>query len=334
MEALAIGDLHFDGTLEQYIPDLHEAIRKDVQRIFDWGRKRGISRVFFLGDLCHNPEMSARATKSLIRLFHENQDLKIEVIPGNHDMFSEDPKDGFSLEVIHQVIKYGGLPHVRIHTKPVVKKIDGALVNFLPWPHRSFSKEALNIGHLECKGAKSDSGRLFKSDDLYDGRAVTIMGHLHTRQRIRNTYYPGSPCQTNFGEQKEKFFAHVVWNGSDDYEIRDIPFKPTYVLHNVQIQTKSDLKTIPTDSTDLVKLIVADGAKVGPHHWIDLPNVVKINPYKTSEELVMALTEDLQSGSELRISTDEFFAHWMEQAPDKPKLKKKAATLRSKLLKK
>lgn len=331
MEAIAIGDLHFDGDIAKHVPDHHLMIGREVDKACKWARKRGISNVILLGDLCEAPRMSYESMMELNALFARNDGMMFYTILGNHDMYSENPKDGHSMQVLKAL---GNIPNLTLFTKPADVEIDGAPVRFLPWPSTKFSKKALNIAHVERLGAKTDSGKAFKAKSLPDGKEVCIIGHLHTKQKVRRAYYPGTLYQTNFGERKEKFFAHIQFNSVLDFEIEFIPFKPEYVLHNVVIESKADLKKIPKDETQLVKLIVGDGVDVDPNDWANMSNVVRVTPFKTKEELVDALTEDLVEGTAITIETDDFIEAWFAESNTDPDLAAHALKVRRRLLKK
>jgi DNA repair exonuclease SbcCD nuclease subunit len=331
MEAVAIGDLHFDGDIAKYVSDHHLMIGRMVDKVCRWARKRGIRNVFFLGDACEGPRMSYESMMELHDTLRRNKDMEFWAIPGNHDLFAEDPAAGHSLEVL---LKLSRIKNFHFFTKPADVDIDGALVRFLPWPSAKFSKKALNIAHVERKGSRADTGRVFKNEDFPDGKEICLIGHLHTKQKVRRAYYPGTLYQTNFGEREEKFFAHVSFNSVLDFEIEFIPFKPEYVLHNMVISSRSDLKKVPKDEHQLVKLIVDDGVDVDPSDWANKSNVVKVTPFKTKEELVDALTEDLVDGTSIVIETDDFIEAWFAESNIDPELQAHALKVRRRILKK
>ncbi len=331
MEAVAIGDLHFDGDIAKHVPDHHLMIGRLVDKVCKWARKRGISNVILLGDLCEAPRMSYESMMELHDMFERNADMQFYAILGNHDLYSENPKDGHSMQVLKKLSR---VKNLKLFTKPTDVEIDGAPVRFLPWPSSHFSKKALNIAHIERLGSRTDSGKPFKAKSLPDGKEVCVIGHLHTKQKVRRAYYPGTLYQTNFGERPEKFFAHIMFNSVLDFEIECIPFKPEYVLHNVVIETRSDLKKVPKDDNQLVKLIVGDGADVDPNSWAHMRNVVKVTPYKTKEELVDALTEDLVDGTSIVIETDDFIEAWFAESNTDPDLAAHALKVRRRILKK
>jgi hypothetical protein len=250
--------------------------------------------------------------------------FEFHIILGNHDLFAEDPAAGHSL----QIIKEFGLPNVRIYEEPTLTKIEGRPVKFLPWPYVDFEKGVLNVFHNDVAGATTDSGRPISKGT--ESKAIAVGGHIHTNQRVRNTYYSGTLYQTNFGESKEKFFHHVEYD--DGFVINSIPFKPEYVLHSVEVRTKKDLKDVPRSKTDLVKLILIDGCQISAHDTAGI-SIAQVKTANGARELALAQVDDLKEGSEVEVSTDEFFHEWLSTQSIESKLKDSASKLRITLLK-
>lgn len=333
LEAVVVGDLHFDGRLSRIIPKSSQYKADHLQKIVDWASKEGIRNVILAGDVCEYPRMSYESMKALLKVFTSNPKTRFYVILGNHDKYAELSSEGHSLEMFEALRKFGNtLSNVRIIGTPKNIKIDGHVVRFLPWPYTSFNKKCLNIAHTEVRGSKSDNGRVFKKKTLPAGKEVAIIGHLHEAHSVRNYHYVGTPYQTDFGAKPGKTFSHVIWDGPNDYEIRRIPSNPKYVLHNVVIQSRKDLKNIPKGETNLVKLIVSDGADVDPRDWLEFPNVVEYTPFKGKEELEVALNEELISGTDVSISTDDFFNEWVEGQDIPTSLKESVVLLRQQIL--
>ena len=73
------------------------------------------------------------------------------------------------------------------------------------------------------------------------------------------------------------------------------------------------------------------GCKAEADDWKHL-NVKRVRPTTTERDLALARVEDLNSGSEIEISTDEFFKEWLRNSSADDELKKRAFRLRAKLL--
>lgn len=313
MEAVGIGDLHTtniagQGALSKYISNPNEMVFDEFQKVVDWARDHHIRNVIQAGDVCEGPRMSYEAMLAMSSFLRRNDDMIFHFMLGNHDMYGETPTAGHSLEIL----KLFALPHVKFHTKPKTVRIDGADVRFLPYPHEDFDTSALNVFHKEVRGAKNDAGRAFDDEALPASKAVTVAGHIHTAQRIRNTFFMGTLYQTNFGEKLPKYFHHIRFNSVKDYDIELIKHEPKYTLHTVVLNSRDDLASIPTKATQLVKLIIQDGANVRASDYAHLSNIVNIRNFKSREELQKALVEDLTDAKPIYFKTIDFFNAWLE----------------------
>lgn len=325
MQAVGIGDLHLTsvtgvGGLSAYIKDPDQMVKREVFRVLKWAKRRGIKRCFFYGDLCEGTRMSYEATMALLEILR--QDFEFELILGNHDLFSEDPSLGHSLQLIQEF----NLPNVRVHDKPTVCDLDGVKVKFLPWPHQDFSSRFLNVAHVDVAGAKTDSGRPVNKGDK--STALAVIGHIHTRQQVRNCHYAGTLYQTNFGESKSKFFHHLTYD--QGFTIQDIPFVPEYTLHTVHVRKRKDLEHVPRSTRDLVKLVLHDCS-------ISAADIAGINVVMTKtaskEQAQSLLNEEAKSGSAVELSISDFFHTWLEGQPIDEEDKAEVAKLRTTLLK-
>ncbi len=325
MKAIAIGDLHLTqhqekGGLAAYLPDHDQMVKRQVFKVLDYALLHSIRHIFLLGDTCCGPRMSYPAQLALQEIL-ARPGFVFHIILGNHDLKSEDPNLGHSLEVIRPS------KTIRIYTEPTLVTIEDAPVRFLPYPHSSFTSKALNIAHLDIKNAKTDSGRVQDSEELPTTKAVCVIGHLHTNQRVRNCYFPGTIYQTNFGEQKEKYFALIDFESPEDYEITNIPIESEYVLHRIKIKCKADLKKIPKSKYDLVKLVIDKDADIDPDDYSEISSV-KIIP-----ETQSFLGLDEVEGDAVEFSIDEFFCAWLDaQSMDNEK-KEQITKFRASLLK-
>jgi len=321
-EFLGVGDLHMTdaagrGALSKYIEEPDKMVLDEFSKVLDYGRDRGINRVFQYGDISGDMyRLSYPATTSLARFLSTNDDFEFDFILGNHDMLGTEASAGHSLEILKLLYHK---PNVRFYTRPKTVEVHGAKVRFLPFPHASFDREALNVFHLEAHGSKNDHGKAFESDGLTKSKAVICGGHLHTAHRVRNTYYSGTLYQTNFGESLPKYFHHIEFNSPEDFEIRLVKNDPKYKLHNIVLQTRDDISLIPDSPTDLVKLIIQDGCDVSPGDYAKFNNIVENKNFKTKQDLASVLTEDLTDGQAIKFEVAEFFSAWIESydVPDK-----------------
>jgi len=337
-EFLGVGDLHLtdssgSGGLSKYLDEPDHMVIDEFSKVLEYGRKRGISKVIQYGDVCQNPRMSYDAMLKLSKFLASNRDFEFYFILGNHDMYGETPDTGHSMEVLS--LFYSNLyskQNVKIYTRPKTVELDGVSVRFLPYPHQSFDKQALNVFHKEVRGAKNDHGRPFDSEELTASKAVVCAGHLHTAHRVRNTYYSGTLYQTNFGESLPKFFHHIEFNSVDDFEIKQVKHDPKYKLHNIILQSREDLSLIPDSATDLVKIVVQDGADVSKSDYAKYTNIVEEKNFKTKEDLAEVLTEDLAEGHEVQFKVSDFFEAWIQSLDVEEQMRSQIVEVRRRVL--
>lgn len=336
-EFVGIGDLHMPdsqglGGLAKYIENPERMICEEIRKVLEYARARQIRHVIQYGDVCDGARMSYDSMCALDDLFREHQDLVFWIILGNHDMLGTVPEAGHSLQVLQRMVR--DLKNVRIMVNPVTKKIDGAPVRFLPYPHTPDKRGALNVFHNEVYGSKSDSGRVYKDDQLSKSKCVSVGGHLHTAHQVRNTHFSGTLYQNNFGESLPKYFHHIQYNSDEDFDISLVPHDPTYKLYTCVIENRRDLREIPVGEHDLIKLVLKDGASVSAEDYAHLKNIVILRNFGTKDELVSVLSEDLAEGAELTIDVDEFFSTWVESLDVDQSMRDRVVAVRSRIINK
>lgn len=313
MEAIAVGDLHLTdskgkGGLAKYLEDDADAfVLREFQKACDYARKKHVKYIIQAGDVCDSPVMSQRAMLLLIDFIRRNEDLTFFFISGNHDSISEDTTLGNSLEILQKI----GFTNAYFFTKPKSVKFGDTKVRFLPWPSEDFDPEALNIYHKEVRGALNDGGRAFDDEALPASQAVTVAGHLHTSHRVRNTWYIGTIYQTNFGEKSKKYFGHIRFNSAKDFDVELIPTDPEYTLHNVILETRDDLKNIPTDPKSMVKLIIQDGADIHTADYSGMTNIVQIKNFGSRADLQQVLAEEFAGAEAISFDPRDFLIAYM-----------------------
>lgn len=297
-EAIGCGDAHFDGHITKHVPNAHNYIAHELSKPCMYARRHGIKHVFWYGDTCQNHRMSYESHVAMISLFNKFPDLKFDIILGNHDMIGRDYRAGHSLELL----MLARLPNVRVHVKPTNLMIEGARVRFLPYPYDGFDRTALNVAHIDVKGAKHENGTPVKSDFTSD--AVAVIGHQHTKQRVRNMHFSGTMYQTRFGESEEKFFHHIRFNSPDDYDIRNIRTTPDVLLTTLIVNKPEDLNIDPRKG-ELFKLHIQDGVDVSPSDWSHL-RVVSTNAFTSRAEATETTGAELAAGEQVQFSVPEF----------------------------
>lgn len=291
LEFVGIGDLHLDGKLSKFIPDVNAFILSEVRKALDYAVRNGIQMAVFYGDICDTPSMSSDALIKLLDLFSEYPSIKFVMITGNHDVKDSETH---SLLTLQKMVDLGLLTNVLIASSPkTILRKSGTPLRLLPWPHFSVKSDCLNVIHVETNNSQWDHGK--KVDSERDTDCQCVAGHLHTNQKVgkkSSIHYSGTLYQTSFGERNDKFFHHVIWDGRHA-EINCIPNKPSYRLFNLIISSEKDLNKISSDKRDLYKVFVKSGISLSGDPFGALPNVVKVNSFKTRVELETLIAEEL-----------------------------------------
>ncbi len=350
MQAIGIGDLHFDGPLIRHILDLNERIAIEVNRVFTYARDNGIRNVFFYGDIFHRPDASRAGQRIFLRTIMSAPDLQMFIIAGNHDKeathgtLASDP----SLAMFETMQDFDMMKHARfvVHG-PQLIRIGGERFNFLPWPHATVRSDCVNVMHVEAHGTTLDNGRKLENTEdsehkLIDTDAQCVVGHLHTSQKVRNMHYSGTLYQTTFGESLPKFFHHLAVRDGQ-LKVKKVDHQPAFRLHNVVVKSQEDLDTIPApcDSnstepavvnnsqiTDFVKLFIHKDVAMPVDLLERYPNVIRHNTFKTTKELEVLVREELRlDGVDIDLDEATWVKGWLHQSDADLLVKKRAYRL-------
>ncbi len=305
-EFVFIGDLHCDA-LTKYWPEANAMQIGAVARVIRTQMKYGRNHFFLLGDLSEGIRdstgnairLSEDAQVQLLRLFREFDGVAhLYVYLGNHD-YAE--VGSHSLQVFFEMQAGKMFKTIRFFDKPTTLRIDDVDVCVLPHPHKEPDPDAhFALAHYEVNGAVGDTGRKLKGDD-YAFKIPIVQGHLHTAQKVRNHYYPGTLYQKSFGERLPKGYG-VARVSRSRFQYKWVQFQPPFELRNVQIEKTSDFKTLVAAHNVRQKLFVADGVRIPNDLATKYPNIVNTLQYASEEEL-----QSLQQAEfELEASTLEF----------------------------
>ena len=319
MLGVAIGDLHLDA-LTKYWSNANNMQAEAVVSAAHLAVKRfGAKHIVLLGDVAEGIKDSTGAyvrlselgQSVLLDLLLELQSMApVHIICGNHDFSSV---GNTSLNLFEKMSRNGLFKRVNIYTEPAYKVIDGAKVAFLPHPHKEATKAVnLAFAHYEVAGAVSDSGRVIKNDEKGAKGATYIQGHLHTKQKVRNHFYPGTLYQMSFGESLPKFFG-MFHSGASGVSVKTHSVNPPFKLINLRVSKPSELKGLDTSPTTLYKLFLHESVKVPDSFLADHQNIVNALEYKDEtelaalEELSLNLTE-----SAIDLSIDQVLPDYLK----------------------
>lgn len=291
---VGIGDLHLSSSPKKEDHDAY--VFQLVRQCLVFAKEQGIKHILLYGDVGDKPYLSRSAMRTLLRLFRSP--FTFHIILGNHDKEAEDSAAGHSLMPIVDLIKANKLPTVHVYEEDTNVVIEGAKIRFMPWPSVAFKPNCLNVAHVTVSGTRYKSVVVNKG---YDGDCLAVIGHEHDCQRIRNTYYSGTLYQTNFGEKKEKFFHHIIFDDGE-FTIKNVPIKNLKTLHTVASRKELAALRKTLGPNDEVKVVVSASSDLTAEDYADL-NVTRVDPSLQLEQV---------SGSQIEFSTTEFFIEWLD----------------------
>lgn len=304
---VAIGDLHLDKLIK-YWPDANTRQLGAVRKTVAAARQQGASQVFFLGDIAEGirdntgnaMRLSEPAQCELLTLLLElDQQIDTHVILGNHDWAST---GSHSLQMFFTMQKHGVFKRVRLYETLERVKIDGVRCAMMPFPHTTPPKGSqVAFAHYEVGGAVGDNGRSTHVADEFRFDCPVIQGHLHTHQRVRNHYYPGTLYQTSFGENDDKGYA--LFQPGAKFGYKWIERGPPFKMVNLRINSREDFAQLTLDTQVLYKLFIHEDVKVPSNLLTRFPNIVNRLAF-ASEQEAASLEQDEFATENQRVDLD------------------------------
>lgn len=310
-QAIGVGDLHLDGKLAKYIPELNSVILSELRKAVRYADKVGVTTVILYGDVCDGSVLSTEAHIGLTSVFVNNPHITFIVIKGNHDVMDS---ESCSLDYLKFLADSGLIKNLIVALKPTVLFEDtDTPVNLLPWPYKETRKDCLNVMHTEAAGTTWETGRQVTGGFVTNH--LCVVGHIHKGQVVRNSHFSGTLYQVSFGEPAEKYFHHITWTGNiKTSSVEMVPHKPTYTLVNQVISKASEVADLSDDPHVLYKVFVKKSVVLPAGVFNDKPNVVKTNYFASKDELKALIIEELvldDVSSEVLIRHEEVLDDWL-----------------------
>lgn len=294
----AIGDLHLDKLIK-YWTNANVLQLNAVRKVVRQGMLKGATQLFFLGDLAEGirdstgnaMRLSEEGQCELLKLFlWLDQLIDTHVILGNHDWASE---GNHSLGVFIEMQKHGVFKRVRFYPELERVKIGGKKIAMLPYPNIEPPKGSdLGFAHYEVSGALGDNGRPVHSNDTFDWNCPMIQGHLHTHQKVRNHWYPGTLYQTSFGENADKGYA--LFHLSEKLKVKWIQHQAPFKLVNLRVNSREDFSKLVKDPYTLFKLFLHESVVVPDGLLTKYPNIVNRLSFTNAAEAEALVNDEFQ----------------------------------------
>jgi len=222
-----LNDTHFGARRTSDI--IIEEQRKFFDDIFfPYCKKHRIKRIFHAGDyFTDRYALSVKSMYASRKMFLEklrDYDMKMEIIPGNHDLGYKNSSTLNSLKESFGFFQ----DYVIIYTSPTeVSYEDGVKILWLPWVNSENLNKSLAaiektdasilIGHLALSGfeffigqeATSIDDEWITSDYLKKFKSVWS-GHYHHKSSKDNITYLGTQYQMTWNDFGSRKFFHIV----------------------------------------------------------------------------------------------------------------------------
>lgn len=182
-------------------------------------------------------------------------ELKMVIIPGNHDKTDYSSKESFLLPfkdhpALLLISLTGGIPfknhNIYVHFVPFFNEeiwlgVYGDLLNYASDEFDEDSVKQILCTHIAVTGSKNNDGSMVTSKlstKIFKDFFKVFSGHYHDQQKIgENFYHLPSIRQNNFGEDLDKGFTILYSDGS--HELRKSNFKK-FIKVTVDIDTDKE----------------------------------------------------------------------------------------------
>lgn len=216
------------------ITDTHFGIKNDAKYMLEYQQdfykniffpyliKNDIKTVYHLGDLFDRRKyinyVTLRQTKDMFLDMMKAYDIKMVIIPGNHDVYHKNTNTVNSLTEL-----LGEYDNIRVIEKPeVIEDINGTKFLFIPWINsdnyestvKTISNSTADIlcGHLELAGFEMYAG--VKNEHGMDASLFAKFkevwsGHFHHKSENGNIKYLGAPMEFTFADCNDPRGFHI-----------------------------------------------------------------------------------------------------------------------------
>lgn len=278
-EVILLGDCHF-GVRNDNIILRNQMVSYFKDQLFPYILDNGIQVVFQLGDLFDKRKSTNNETMYIVRTeildWFEANKIYFIVLTGNHDIYYRDDN---TISTVVELLR--GYEYVKAFNEPASININNVNIDLIPWINKNNgiqvntfvanSTSDFCLGHFEFSGFRfSKDGQLSEhgmSITPFKKYKMVYSGHYHTRSKINNVEYIGTPYEltksdyddpkgitvlnvvdgtTKFIENSFKLHKKIVYNDKvNDYsKIKAVDFKDFRdCILEVHVNVKEKKKT-------------------------------------------------------------------------------------------
>lgn len=314
-----------------FFTDLHIGVHQNSEKwlkiALDWSKwfseenkKRGITDIFFGGDLFHYRDEINVKTLYYANLILENlKDFNITMITGNHDIFYKNTSDINSLRIINNK------NNIVVFDAPELIEKEGRKIMLCPWgtEYDDIANSDINLCHFEIDSFKVNSFKVweggFKANDLLKKTDLLFSGHFHVRSDRKykggRIIYAGNPFEMDFTDSKDKKGFYIIDLDNLNYEFIHNNKSPNHIKINL---SGIDFNKIKIDKNSIVKLFVDEDIDNDKLDLIiqkiksfDPINVITDYFYKFS-------SDDVDFDSDFDVNTEEYIREYIDNVIEEP----------------
>lgn len=201
-------------------------------QLFPVLEKENVKQILHLGDFWHSRKEINPNTFHWVKarfLDHlRDKDIRMEIVPGNHDMYFTQNSNVNSLSMLRE------FSNITVHTEPTLFKVDDYKFSLIPWISNAEDFQKLDafikanshdviFGHFALVNFFVTKQMLnthgyFPLDYFKDFDAV-YSGHFHIRQDKGNIHYLGTQYELNWNDaDTDKGFTVIdTMTGKPEY---------------------------------------------------------------------------------------------------------------------
>ena len=247
-----------------------ELVKKIFSQAIEICKKNSIQNIFHLGDFFTSREAQPlfvlKEAKEILAMIASNN-LKLSIIPGNHDKTNLDDELSY-LDVVEKneniflISQESKIEHHNLNVifLPFFKE-NGDYLRRLENASKMIENDKFNIllTHVGINGVRNNDGSSVENNikqDLFKKFEKVCVGHYHDQQSNKNIFYIGSSYQANFGEDNIKGFTILYSDGSHDFIKSNFP---EFFKIKVNIDDKEELKNFEkkySNSKDNIRIVL------------------------------------------------------------------------------
>ena len=252
MKKIILGDTHFNDL--QGVDDerlYQNQIKFIKEQLFPYMKENNIKHIIQMGDLTSKRTVLSTYIQHHLKKdffdYLEANDIVMEYIVGNHDLYYKSSRDIYTFEIFKKAYPNNFI----VYNEPTV--VDGFL--YIPWMldgdkekiNNLINSNKIKMGFAHAEYQDFYVSKTFKAthglDKNFFKDIPIVTGHYHIQQRTDNVFYIGTPYQMNwsdYGESKGFFVLDTDKPSFDEMQF----IENSSSLKHLKVYLNSDTKTM------------------------------------------------------------------------------------------